>query len=560
MIKTALKYFLWIIGFATVLILLLAFSLNFIVNAKLEDVINYDEPGRLYNYTFSTVNLNILHGDIEINDVRITPIKKVLDSLDLIGEHKRVVFEGSLNSIKIINLDVISLLFNQKVIIDSFLIINPAINIHINTKIKEEYDQEFTKDIISNSIRYGEIKHVGLENAKLKWVGKNNDSTLYFSCDSVSTVIKNLHTVSNDNKIALVVFNDLIFHGKKFHINTIKGFSLTAQEIDYSLRKDLVVLKSVAFKNILDKKAFTKKQTHEKEWYDVSVKSISLSKANTIHWSKSGELTIDKMTIEKPSVLVYKDKRLDDPAFVEKKLPTHNIRQIPFPILIDTIEVVKGTLRYQEIVENGKVPGEVFFTHFNAQAYNITNIDALLKKKDVLTLNIKTDFLGSAPIEAHFTFNITDSTDQFHAYGHIKNMEASKLNNTLSNMAFIEFKTGFVDYLKFDFNADNELAEGTLDAHYRDLRVTLLDTSILFNQHKRKSKVAAGWLANNLLLNQNNIPNTKKYVQGQIYAERPKNKAITNYFWTAIKSGLITTAIDPRVYTIMKVKKSLKKK
>ena len=57
-----------------------------------------------------------------------------------------------------------------------------------------------------------------------------------------------------------------------------------------------------------------------------------------------------------------------------------------------------------------------------------------------------------------------------------------------------------------------------------------------------------------MVLKKNNIPNTKHYVQGTIHLMRPKNKGVPNYFWNAIKSGLISTVVDPKLYSLIKKK------
>src|SRR5690606_37674503 len=148
--------------------------------------------------------------------------------------------------------------------------------------------------------------------------------------------------------------------------------------------KNKLTLQAIKFRNTLSKTDFTKHQKYEKEWYDVSIKAITLSSKNTLHWSKGGYIHINKICIDDPSMLVYKDKRLKNPPFIEKKLPSFAIRHIPFPILVDTIEIHNGTVKYQEIVETGKTPGEVSFTRLHLQAYHLTNIKSLLKKNDLL--------------------------------------------------------------------------------------------------------------------------------------------------------------------------------
>ncbi len=551
----------WLKVIASLLLLLvgLAFSINYIlhymVNNKLTEIINYKDPNHLYRYTFSKVHIDVWAGDIEICDVNITPRKNIIDRLTQQGHPKRIVLEGSLNTIKVKNLNVYRLLMDREVSIDSFLLIRPNLNVYLNTKIKDDTSATFAKDLISQTLTYGKINFLSLEHAKLQWIGVNKDSSVYFSCDSVSLLVKNLYTDSSIiKKNEPVLFTELLFNGKKFHLNTIKDCSLESKHISFCYSKNQLELDEVVFKNTLNKIAFTKKQRYEKEWFHVDIQKISLSTPNTLHWVEGGYLNINKLKIDRPHMLVYKDKRLSDPPFVEKHLPSYLVRSIPFPLLIDTIEINHGRIRYQEIVTTGKTPGEVKFTQLYLKAYHFTNIDSLLKKYPFFMVSVSTMFLDKAPINIHFKFPIQNHRDKFYVEGTIKNLEAYELNNLLSNMAFVEFKKGYIHALSFHLVADKDSAIGTLDAHYTNLHINMLDTAELFHHNKHKRKKFIGTLANTLL-KKNNIPNTKHYVQGKIHVARPKNKSIFNYLWTSVKSGLITTAINPKLYNkLMNIK------
>lgn len=548
MFKSGLK----VIASLLVLLAGLAFSLNYIlhymVNNKLTDIINYKDPNHLYSYTFSNVHIDVWHGDIEIHDVNITPRKSIMERLAKEGHPKRIVLEGSLNTIKVKNLNVYRLLMDREVSIDSFLLIRPDLNLYLNTKIKGDNSAAFTKDLISQTLTYGKINLLSLENATLKWVGVEKDSNVYFSCDSVSLLVKNLYTDSSIiKKNEPLLFTELLFNGKNFQLNTIQDCALEAKQLNFCYSKNLLELTKIVFKNKLNKIAFTKKQRYEKEWFHVDIQKISLSTPNTLNWIEGGYLNINKIRIDQPHILVYKDKRLADAPFLEKHLPSYLVRSIPFPLLIDTIEIHHGKIRYQEIVTTGQTPGEVKFTQLQLNAYHFTNIDSLLNKYPFFKVSISTLFLDRAPIHLYFKFPIQNLRDKFHANGTITKLEAHELNNLLSNMAFVEFKKGYIHTLSFHLVADKDSAIGTLDAHYTDLHINMLDTTELFHHHKHKRKKIIGTLANTLL-KKNNIPNTKHYVQGKIDVARPKNKSIFNYLWTSVKSGLITTVINPKLY------------
>lgn len=551
MFKSALKFTGVTLLIVVALFLIVNYTLHYLVNNKLNEIINYNSEKSIYQYTFSKAHLNLWEGDIEIHDVKIHPRKSILDSLALIGQYKRIVLDGSLNTLMVKNIDIVRLLLHQEISIDSFLLIKPSIDIRLNTKIKADDRGDFTKDIISQTLSYGKIKFLALENAKVRWMGASKDTSVYFSCDSVSLNIYDLYTDSVIiKKQEPVVFSELVFEGSNFNLNVIKDFSLTARKIKYCNSKDNVSLEKIVFKNTLNKIAFTHQQRFEKEWYSVNVARVSIQSNNTLDWVDGGYVSIDKIKIEQPHITIYRDKRLENAIGKEKQLLSPMIRNLPVPILIDTIEAVQGTIKYQEVVEKGKKAGEISFTNFMLKAHHLTNIDSLLKKHPLFNVAVKANLLGSAPLAVKLSFPIQDVADKFYASGNIQKMEAVALNTLLINMLFIEFKKGTIHSVSFDLTADKERARGTLDVHYSGLKFVILDTTELFDHKMHKNKKVLGFIANTLLKS-NNIPGSKKYVQGTINALRPKNKSILNYLWLSIKSGLTSTALNPKLYAKM---------
>jgi|GEM_PF-5322356 len=556
MLKSGLKFIFFTLLVLIALLISVNYALRYIVSYKLVDIINYNSPNRIYDYSYSNADLDLWNGDLEIHDVTMHPRKIILDSLSRIGQQKRVLLEGSLNTIQLLNLNILRLVVHQEILIDSFLLVKPSLDLQLNTKVKGDSSETFIKDLIAQTLSYGKINFLSLENATIRWVGIEKDTAVYFSCDSVSLTINNIYTDSTIlKKKEPIAFSELLFSGKNFKLNTFKDFLFGAKSIEYCYSKNMLTLKTIVFKNKLDKISYTQNQHYEKEWYDIAIPCMNLTSKNTLRWIEGGYLNINKISITKPNVRVYRDKRLANPVFKEKSLPSHTIRNIPFPLLIDTIEIIQGNIQYEEIVEVGKKPGKVSFTDFNIEAFHLTNIDRFLKKDPCFTVNLKTLLLGEAPIDAQLKFPIQNQSDEFYASGNIKNLEAVTLNKLLSNMAFVEFKKGYIHFLSFQFTANNDSAIGTLDVHYTDLKIAILDTNELFATHKHKQKKTIGLVANSILKS-NNVPNTKHYVQGHINAERKKEKYIFNYLWTALKSGLINTAINPRFYKkMLQVKK-----
>jgi hypothetical protein len=534
------------------ILVVVGFNLNRIAehlaNNNIEYLLDQNDPTRLYDYKFNKIKLDIWAGNLEVDGVMVKPRKEAVDSLKKIGQPKRFLLEGQLNDVRVKGLDVIRFITDREVSIDSFIIINPVLRVLVDPSVKPDTTgPALSKDLLSEKITYGSINYLLLNNAKIRWINYSEDSSSYFSCDSVSLLVKDLYTDSLILKSNQTIkFSEALFKGRNFDMNFIKDARLTAKGIDFSFRKNLLVLNQVIFKNTEDKKEFTRELKYEKEWYNLKIETLELTSHDIAHWGYIDYLKVDTVRMINPVIVVYKDKRLQDPPFIVKPLPAKAIRDIELPLLIEHIEIKNGIATYEEISEKGKLPGRIYFTKINLKAHNFTNVKEVLQHHPSLVVTGSTEFLNKSTIVLRLDFSILDPREKFHAKGTITNVKATDLNNIVGNMAYAEFKDGDIHKVSFQMTGDEEHSYGTIDAHYNNLKIILLDTASVNQRREHIKKKFLGLIANTVVRS-NNEPGTKHYVQGQIDLVRPKNKFVLNYLWNSIKVGLISVAVDKRL-------------
>ena len=547
-----MKKLLWLLLGLILVLVVLGFSLNriaeHIANNNVQYLLDQNDPTRLYDYKFDKVKLNIWAGNLEIDGVTVKPRQAAVDSLKRIGRPKRFLLEGRLNDVRLKGLDVIRLLTEKEISIDSLIVMNPVLRVLVDPSVKPDTSgPALSRDLLSKKLTYGSINYLMLYNGKIRWINSSEDSSSYFSCDSVSLLVKDLYTDSLMMKTNQTMkFTEAFFKGRNFDLNFIKDARLTAEGIDFSFSKNLLVLDQVIFKNIDDKKEFTRDLKYEKEWYNLKIETLELTSKDIAQWGYIDYLKIDKVKMIDPIIVVYKDKRVIDPPFHSKPLPAKVIRDLKMPLHIETIEIKNGTATYEEIAEKGKIPGRMYFTKINLKAENFTNVKTVLQQHPSLIVTGSTDFLNRSTIVLRLDFPILDPQEKFYAQGTITNVKAIDLNNIVGNMAYAEFKDGDIHKVSFQMTADEEHASGTVDADYSDLQITLLDTGSVNKRREHIEKKLLGLLANSVVRT-NNERGTKHYRQGQIDLIRPKNKFVLNYLWNSIKVGLISVAIDPRI-------------
>ncbi|MBC7486262.1 MAG: hypothetical protein H7282_05890 [Cytophagaceae bacterium] len=547
-----MKKLLWFFLGLLLILVVLGFSLNRIAehlaNNNIEYLLDQNDPTRIYDYKFNKIKLDIWAGDLEINGVSVKPRKEAVDSLKRIGQPKRFLLEGQLNDIRLKGLDIIRLLTEKEVSIDSFIIMNPVIKLLVDPSVKPDTSgPALSKDLLSDKMTYGSINYLLLNNAKIRWINSSEDSSSYFSCDSVSLLVNDLYTDSLMMKSNQTMkFTEALFKGRNFDLNFIKDARLTAKGIDFKFSKNLLILDQVIFKNNGDRKEFTRELEYETAWHNLKIETLELTSKDIAHWGYMDYLKIDKVRMIDPVIVVYKDKRIKDGAFIVKPLPAKAIRDIKMPLLIENIEVKNGTATYEEISEKGKLPGRIYFTKINLKIHNFTNVKEVLHLHPSLIVTGSTDFLNKSTIVCRLDFPILDPREKFYAKGTITNVKATDLNNILGNMAYAEFTDGEIHKVSFQMTGDEEHSTGTVDAHYNNLKITLLDTASVNKKKEHIEKKFLGLLANTVVRS-NNEPDSKHYVQGQIDLVRPKNKFVLNYIWNSIKVGLISTAVDQRL-------------
>jgi hypothetical protein len=143
--------------------------------------------------------------------------------------------------------------------------------------------------------------------------------------------------------------------------------------------------------------------------------------------------------------------------------------------------------------------------------------------------------MGESEINANFDFYLNRNDDYFVAQGKLDAISGTAFNPMVENMMLVKIESGDVHSAVFYFTATDNASKGTLDLSYENLKA-----EVLKHKDPEKKSGAISFFANELI-NTNNLPDNKKYRQGNIYFERRKDKAIVNFLWNSVKTGIIST-------------------
>jgi hypothetical protein len=240
-------------------------------------------------------------------------------------------------------------------------------------------------------------------------------------------------------------------------------------------------------------------------------------------------LRIRSINIAGVNLDLSRDKRIPFQHGIEKKMPTKLIQSIPFPIKVDSILLSKSKLNYNEFTIGTNHWATVPLREINVK---ILNFSTDKNEMDSLSINIES-FILSGPIR-HFSYkeSYADSLSGFVAENHLAAFDMVHLSKLSHPLAGAFIVRGEVDTLFAKWTGNKYAALGTMNFHYKNLKIKLMDKDDI-SKHGLMSSVKT-FFANLILPNQQKKP----YL---IYFRRDREKFIFNYWIKTQTSGFLST-------------------
>lgn len=430
---------------------------------------------------------------------------------------------------KIVKIDTVEIndihlweyLTRKNLIIDNVDISNPIIKIYPAEKKKAD-SASSKKSKFKKEIR---LKNISIRNGVLEMFQKDSTHKMYTRLRDV--VVKDVKVDQSTIKenipfnyhLARLKADSLFLDMGKRH--TLRINSIALQDSNLVVRKFRIIPK-------YGKNEFQQHLQTEKDRYELVIDSIAL---NSLQWGyRNDSLMIkDRLTrIAGVDFDIYRDKmQPDDTTF--KSMYSQMIRKLPIKLGMDSVVVRRMNLVYQENVKEDREPGEVQFTNMNAEISNLTNIGMNQKDFPKTHLDIRADFMKTAPLDVDWDFDISDTQDHFQISGEMGRLNAEQINKFMTPAMNVA-ASGEILNMYFNFYGDDDTADGDMKLEYKDFKVKVLE-----KDGKGKKGIISA-LANLLVSNKalNEEANYK-----EIHVKRDKTRSFWNYFWSCIKKGAL---------------------
>ena len=412
---------------------------------------------------------------------------------------------------------------NKEIIIGELLISNPAARIYKFKEQKKDSSKTGKDSGFKNPIL---IKKVKVNKGDLQIFEKDSsEHRLYAGVNSVNmeNVRINQKTLTEavpfNYELILLDVDSLFYDLDKQHKLALG---------DLRLDNNKVVIRDLKIIPKYSKAGHQQNTPIEKDRYVLDIDSIRL---NNFNWSvQNDSLKFQDSYIQISGVdfEIYRDKLKKDDTSI-KPMYSKMIRELPILLQLDSVSIDRAYLKYEENIREERNPGMVEFSNMRVDIQHISNID--LHREDFPRTRViaRANFMGTAPMEVNWNFNISNRNDRFRISGEMGNLAAEQMNKFLTPAMNIEAR-GEILSMYFDFAGNAYQAEGDMRLEYKDFKIEVLKKD---GQNKNKiiSAIANVFVKNKAL---NEKANYK-----EIKVDRDRTKSFWNYFWNLIKSGAL---------------------
>ncbi|TYP95526.1 protein of unknown function (DUF748) [Fodinibius salinus] len=481
------------------------------------------------NHSFS---LTINDLDLHLLGRRITISGATLSSKK---QDKKNNLYATIEDIHIRGISFWQLLIYQKLNLKKVQIINPHISLtkapSSNSSITP---RDIRKKLSSNDVlKQQSIPKFSVTGLSLNYTTKNkqNGSSLSFRDSDIHLYEISLDSAAlTSNKI--ITAKNIITDFRDLQYRTANGvYKLSTNQIVFSSFDSSMNIRSLQLKPQFDKASFPKQFKYETNRISLNIPTVEIQNLDPLQLNKANGITAQKVQINKPNLDIFKDKHAPFPPNRQPPLPQQMLKNIPFTLDIDSLSIENGNIKYSQLNPRADTTGYILFADLNADFTNLSNLQNRTKKTNPPTLSVRTNVMDSARLQVQFTF--PTSTLKQHISGHLDSMDMRAFNSALEPMAFVRVDKGQILDMNFDMVLDKQEATGKVAFRYKDLKISLLDKESKKEDFGKKMK---SLLANTIKIKSKNRAEDLRI--GKVNFKRIERKAVFNYWWKSLLSGL----------------------
>jgi hypothetical protein len=545
------KVFKWIAGTLLGIFMALA-GIAWFLNVKSRPILTdriktllYKSTDSLYTISFTKVSTNVITGNATLQNVKITPDTNRFKQLIALKRAPNNLYTVSLKKLVVRRFHPLTLYREQKLQLEEIIFDKPEVTM-VNQQfafnegraprpIKSPYD------IISKNLKEFSIKSIRFKDVSFKYINKNRINTTPFSIDDLNITLTDLlvDSTSAEDPSRFYLLKDIVINLNNYVYRTPdKMYDIKLDKLDFRATTGKLRVNSFALVPLYDEMTFGKVAGYARERFSINMSDIMLNGIDLPLYISKQELWAKEMAISNGFISVFNQNGLRQKPQENKigKFPHQLLQLLNAPILVQKIQLKDINVNYAVYNSESNQKGQISFEHTSGIIKNATNLEKIKAINPIMEVNLNTYLFGQGKLDVNFKFNLTAKDGAFSYNGVLHNFNARVLNQITKPLGLVRINRGNIDKLKFDFEANDLGAKGTVGFSYYDLSVALMK-----NDPEKDHLVTRGFLsflANALIIKSENPGADGKLVPVEVNYSRPANTSFFNMIWKSLFTGI----------------------
>ncbi len=539
-----------VIGFFLVLILFAAgvftygyFHYGKLIKSFIIESVAKESKG-LYHVSIRQLNLNVIEGNLIIKDLELIPDTVLYHQIVNQDSLSPMLFSLKIDRFIIKNFRVMDALKNQKIDISGIRLIAPDITVFRMNASRHATEDKPEHKLLSIPLPAGwnsiSIDEIAIKKGRIDYYDLTGDSLIHQAIPSCEIMIKKFLVDSvHQGKKRLFNADDISIKLDSISFKTKNGLNvISLGEIGLSTGMNQIYIKNFRLIPQHNRYDYTRKLGYQTDRMDIRVGLIRLQRLNLRELILNKRLIAGLLEIDSLIADNYRDKRVPLKPGFHPPMPQDAVRNLNMYLKIDTVSLSNGKAVYAE--QLNKEAGTIFFDKINATLSGLTNDSILLQAGLVSELKGTAYLMGVGKLDAMIGINFGDKNNLFTFSASVGAFDLTEINPMLTKLLPAEIKSGKVKRLIIPkVVADDDLARGKLLFYYNNLSVSMKSEKVSTWNSIKKNVI--NFVANDILINNDNPPKSGKMKTGIIFFRRDKEKGIINFLWKSTLSGLKST-------------------
>lgn len=492
----------------------------------------------LYRIEFEKLVYEPFSGEAQLTHIKLIPdtllYRQRLENI----KTSNFVYATYIEEIKLTEIRLLKLVFQRKLDIGLIRINKPTVEI---TQHKQQNNpkkaapspykviSKFVKSFRVRKIEFDQMKFVFADETKKQperiVLNKLNVDITDFLIDSLSAQDTTRFYYSKNTSFRL---SKLDFPS----VSPLHDFRLDT--ISFSSEQRQIEVRGIHYIPKFKGRQFTTRSDGDDRiafvFENISIKEVDL---NALIFDK--KLVADRAHIQRGNIDIFGDGTY--PAVNSKvgKYPQQLFRDLKFKMKLDTVRVENFLISYSEYKPNTKESGGVNFKLVKGDLFNVTNDTLPLAKNPICEARIESLFMGVAPLNTHFTFNIASKKGDFTCNGSLGAIDLKVINPVLESLALTTIESGKVKSFNFVMKGDEYKVRGSGTLIYHDLKTVFLKQDDEGDTKKRK--LVTGLADMMFIQDHNPWPNEPVRV-GEIDYTRDPKKSYFATLWRSLRQAM----------------------